>query len=70
MRKAIGPIAVIIQLGALVTVATLLPLFVGIWLDDRFHTAPWIALVGMVVGVIGAVAGVYSTISELYRRSS
>ncbi len=68
MRKAVGPIAIIIQLGAMVSVATLLPLFVGLWLDIQLHTTPWITLVGMLVGVVAAVAAVYRVIASLYKQ--
>ncbi len=70
MRQAIGPVTVIVQLGAVVVVATLLPLAFGLWLDDRLSTTPWITLVALVVGVIAAVAGVYRIISTQYRKLS
>lgn len=70
MRETIGPIALIIQLGATIVVATLLPLFVGIWLDGRLNTAPWITLIGLGVGITGAVASVYNTISSNYKKLS
>jgi F0F1-type ATP synthase assembly protein I len=69
VRSTIGPIALVIQLGAIVTGATLLPLFIGIWLDSQFQTAPWITLIGLVAGVVGAIAGVYKVVSSLYRQS-
>lgn len=68
MRRAIGPITLIIQLGTTVVVATLLPLALGLVLDDRLGTTPWITLVALVVGVIAAVAGVYRLISTQYRN--
>ncbi len=69
MRDTIGPISVVIHLGTIVVVATLLPLIVGIWLDNQLHTIPWITLIAMVVGVLGAIAGVYKVISKQYRKS-
>jgi ATP synthase protein I len=70
VRKAIGPIALIFQLGATIVVATLLPLFIGIWLDNRLNTAPWITLVGLVLGIVLAVMSVYRTISSSYKKLS
>ncbi len=61
----IGPSALILQLGATVVTATLLPLFFGIWLDNQLHTAPWITLVGLGVGIFLAVAAVYRTITTV-----
>ncbi len=68
MRDTIGPIALIIQLSATVVAVTLLPLLIGIWLDQRLHTLPWITLVGLCVGVFAATAAVYRTISTNYKR--
>ena len=70
MRKTIGPITLIFQLGATIVVATLLPLFIGIWLDNRLNTAPWITLVGLVLGIVLAVTSVYRTISSSYKKLS
>ncbi len=70
MRKSVRPIAVVIQLGAMVTVATLLPLFVSLWLDIQLHTTPWITLVGVFIGVVSAIVAVYRVISSLYKQLS
>jgi F0F1-type ATP synthase assembly protein I len=69
VRGTIGPISIIISLGALVVVATLLPLVAGLWLDSQLKTTPWLTLVGLVVGVIAALIGVYRVISEQYKQS-
>lgn len=69
MRKTVGPISVIVQLGAMVVVATLLPLFVGLWLDRQLHTAPWSTLIGMLVGVLSSIVVVYRVITSRYKQS-
>ncbi len=68
MRNTVGPMSVIIQLGAMVVVATLLPLFVGLWLDIQLHTVPWITLMGMLVGVVSSIVAVYRVIASRYKR--
>ena len=70
MRETIGPIALILQLGAVIVVTTMLPLLIGIWLDGRIDTTPWLTLLGLGVGVIAAVTAVYTTISSLYKKQS
>lgn len=70
MRDTIGHVSVIIELGTIVAVSTLLPLFVGIWLDGQFQTTPWITMMAVIAGVIFAVAGVYRVISEQYKKYS
>jgi F0F1-type ATP synthase assembly protein I len=69
VRKTVGPISVIIQLGAMVVIATLLPLFVGLWLDRQLHTAPWITLIGMLVGVVSSIVVIYRVITSRYKQS-
>jgi F0F1-type ATP synthase assembly protein I len=44
-------------LGLQFVVAILLCLYGGMWLDARLHTAPWLMLIG---ALIGASAGFYS----------
>ncbi len=68
VRNTVGPMSVIIQLGAMVVVATLLPLFVGLWLDIQLHTVPWITLMGMLVGVVSSIVAVYRVIASRYKR--
>ncbi len=70
MRKTVGPLAVIIQLGSLIVVATLLPLALGLWLDNKFHTTPWITLLALVIGVVAAITVVYRVISAQYDNLS
>lgn len=40
------------SLGIEVAVATLLGALLGWWLDGRFHTRPWLMLIGLVAGAI------------------
>lgn len=70
MRKTVGSLAIIFQLGSLIFVATLLPLALGLWLDTWLRTTPWITLVALVVGVIAAIAAVYRVISSQYKNLS
>lgn len=68
MRNTIGPVALILHLGASIVVATLLPLVVGLWLDRLLHTTPWITLVASLVGVVTAIATVYRIITTQYKK--
>ena len=70
MRETIGSIALIIQLGAMVVVVTILPLLIGIWLDRRLNTSPWITLLSLGVGIFAAVTAVYNIISSNYKKLS
>ncbi len=70
MRDTIRPITLIIQLGALVVAATLLPLLAGVWLDTHLNTTPWITLAGTAVGILSASVAVYRTVSSAYKKLS
>lgn len=49
-------------LGLQFVIAILLCLYVGMWLDAKLHTAPWLMLIG---AIAGASAGFYSMYSVL-----
>ena len=55
-----GPYGGLRSAGMLLAIPTLLivsPIvgfFVGNWLDRRFHTAPWLGIVGLVLGFAAA----------------
>lgn len=38
-------------IGVFFGVAIVLGYFLGRWLDGRWHTAPWLSIVGLLVGV-------------------
>ena len=44
-------------LGLQFVIAILLCLYAGMWIDAKFHTAPWFMLIG---AIAGASAGFYS----------
>ena len=44
------------QLAGIVLVFILVPLVLGLWLDRRYHTAPWWMLLGMLIGVAASTA--------------
>ena len=47
----------LLGLGLQFVIAILLCLYAGMWLDAKFHTAPWLMLIG---ALAGASAGFYS----------
>ncbi len=46
-------------LGAMAAGAVIVPLVAGLLLDSALHTGPIFLLVGLALGVVGAVASVY-----------
>jgi F0F1-type ATP synthase assembly protein I len=47
-----------LQMGWVVVISLLIPLFAGIWLDKRLGTTPLFILLGMAVGILAATLGV------------
>jgi len=54
----------LLTIPTLLIVAPLVGFFVGSWLDRRFATAPWLGIVGLVVGFAAAGRETYL----IYRR--
>jgi ATP synthase protein I len=47
-----------LQMGWIVVISLLIPLFAGIWLDKRLGTTPLFILLGMILGLLAATVGV------------
>jgi ATP synthase protein I len=60
--KTIRRISDYSYVGIFFGVAVCIGLFAGRWADRRFHTEPWLTLVGVLVGVA-------ASFRELYRLS-
>jgi F0F1-type ATP synthase assembly protein I len=55
------------NLGWTMLFSLLLPLLAGIWLDNRFNTAPLFILIGAVLGVLAATVGVARMAMRTFR---
>jgi F0F1-type ATP synthase assembly protein I len=54
----------LLAIPGLLIVSPLVGFFIGSWFDHRFHTSPWLVIVGLVLGFVTAGR---ETI-RLYRR--
>jgi len=54
-----------IDMGWRLAVSVLLPVFVGSWLDRRYHTSPLWTFVSLLLALIGSVVIIKSTIENL-----
>ena len=53
----LGPVAQLLQLGAILATPIVLGALLGWWLDGQFGLSPWGVLVGLLLGVVlGGVA--------------
>lgn len=65
-RETLGPVALIIRLGAIVVTAVLLTLTLGLWIDSRLRTSPCGLLVFMLIGIVISITGVYRAVQQVY----
>ncbi len=50
-----------------IATATVLGFMAGRWLDNKFHTDPWLMLAGLLLGMVAGMWGVYHTL-ETFRK--
>jgi len=58
MRDVFRSLGIATQVGVMVVASILIPLLVGLWLDGKLGTSPWITLV---LSIVGALVGTIST---------
>ncbi|MHB1131871.1 MAG: AtpZ/AtpI family protein [Chloroflexota bacterium] len=63
MRKNLRPL-ILMQLGLVMVSSLLVPLFIGVWFDGNFGTAPFGVLIGMTIGVFSGTVGVWRLVSR------
>lgn len=63
-KKFIKQLGVASTLGLQVAMSVFVGLAVGVWLDSKFKTFPWLALVFMVLGVIAGFLNYYRFIRK------
>jgi len=54
-----------IQFGLQIGVSMALPVFVGVWIDNRYDTDPWFMLGGVFLGFISMMWTILKTAMEL-----
>jgi len=54
------------QVGLTIVIPCLLGIGAGLFIDNRFHTAPIATLIGLLLGLAAGVYGVYRLVSSLH----
>ena len=57
-----------LTLGFQLAAAVVVFLLIGVWLDDRWNTSPWLKLAGLFVGTVGGFIKFFTTVSRLSRE--
>ncbi len=66
--KDVSRLGVLSQLGWVVAVAVLVPLGLGLWLDQKFLTSPLFVFVGAVIGILAATIGVVRVTTQALEK--
>ena len=61
-------LALITRLGLMAVSPVLIGLFLGLWLDSRLQTRPWVTLFLTALGILVGLVGVYRLSSSLTER--
>lgn len=73
-QSSLTPIFQALLAGWEVSLAILIPilgfLLLGLWLDRTLLTAPLFLLIGMILGLVFAIAGLYSFVRPFLREKS
>ena len=59
MKDVFRSLGIATQVGFMVVASILIPLLVGLWLDDKLGTGPWITLILSVLGVLVGITSTY-----------
>jgi F0F1-type ATP synthase assembly protein I len=62
--KGLRSAGLLLAIPTLLIVSPLVGVFLGNWLDKRFHTPPWLTIAGLVLGFAAAGRETY----QIYRR--
>lgn len=44
--------------------------YLGSWVDGKLHTAPWLMLAGVLIGVVGGIIKFFKTAADLSKTES
>jgi ATP synthase protein I len=63
-RSFLKYLGLITQLGLVVLSSTFVGLFVGLLIDKKLNTKPWLTIICLVFGVIGGFISAYQLIKQ------
>ena len=64
-RGMIGQLAKLSIMGIEMVVSTFIGLGMGIYLDKKFETAPWLTIVFLIIGIIAGFRNIFREIKKL-----
>ncbi len=52
------------SLGIAMVVATFMGLYIGVYLDDKFSTKPWLTIIFLILGIMAGFRNIYTLIKK------
>ena len=69
MKDVFRSLGIATQVGLTVVASILIPLFLGLWLDDRLGTTPCATLIFVIVGILVGSLSTYRLASSLVEKA-
>ncbi|MBI3752983.1 MAG: AtpZ/AtpI family protein [Deltaproteobacteria bacterium] len=52
------------SLGISMVAATFVGLYIGVYLDDKFSTKPWLTILFLIIGIIAGFRNIYTLVKR------
>ena len=60
-RRLLRTVGVLSTVGIAMVAATVIGLYIGRWLDNRFGTSPWLTALFLLLGIVAGFRNLYQT---------
>lgn len=67
-RKLVTEFGPFLTLGLQLAISVVAFFFLGRWLDEKFETAPWLMILGLLVGIAGGFTNFFRTVIALGKK--
>lgn len=64
-RKLLRVLGALSTVGITLVAATVIGYFIGHWLDERFHTTPWLTVAFLLLGIAAGFKNLYDQTRKL-----
>ncbi len=68
-KKGAGALLQLVTIGASLVASTFTGLAIGFYLDRYFHTAPWLTIISLILGIAAGFLNIYN-MAKRYGDSS
>lgn len=69
-KNLLKTIAMLSTLGLTLVFATMIGLAIGIYLDKKFNTSPWLTIIFLIIGIAAGFKGLIQTVMRQAKREN